>query len=225
MLARTRWITFDCYGTLVDWQRGFADALRPIAGERTGDLLQAYAAHEREAEREQPHRLYKDVLVTALARAARELRVELPPSAAHVLRQAWPSLPIFGDVEPMLEALRTNGWKVGVLTNCDEDLFEITHRSFARRFDLVLTAERVRGYKPAAWHFRGFERLTRVDRSDWVHVASSLYHDIAPARTLGVQHLWLDRGDQQGPTPEARVQSGPEVVGAAERLSDLVCHT
>jgi len=214
-----RWITFDCFGTLVDWQAGFAAALGPVAGDRVSDVLRAYHSQERAVEREQPHRAYKDVLVTALERAAAEAGVSLPPSARHALPQAWASMHVFDDVETMLAELRHQGWRLGVLTNCDEDLFEITHRSFRARFDFVLTAERVRGYKPEPWHFRAFERLTRVDRKEWVHVACSYYHDIAPAQALGVQHVWLDRER----TGEPGVASWAHVHTASEVARAVAC--
>jgi 2-haloacid dehalogenase len=220
-----RWITFDCFGTLVDWQAGFAGAVRPIFGERTGDVLRAYSAHEAIVERLKPHRSYKEVLVTALGRAAQECGVAMPSTeTARPLAEAWASIPVFDDVEPMLAELRRDGWRLAVLTNCDEDLFGLTHQRFRAPFDLVLTAERVRGYKPAPWHFLAFERITRVDRRDWVHVANSWYHDIAPARALGIQHLWLDRDrtGESGVPALAHVHSAAEVAQAASRLADRV---
>jgi 2-haloacid dehalogenase len=215
-----RWVTFDCFGTLVDWQAGFAAALRPFVGDKAPEVLRAYHAHERDVEREQPLRSYKDVLVTALVRAAAEHGVSISPTAARALHQAWPSMRPFDDVEMMLAELRSKGWRLAVLTNCDEDLFLITHRMFKAPFDFVLTAERVRGYKPTLWHFRGFERLMRVDRRDWVHVACSWYHDIAPVRALGIQHVWLDRERTGEPGVPASVQvhSATDVVGAIDRL-------
>jgi 2-haloacid dehalogenase len=119
--------------------------------------------------------------------------------------QGWASMRLFDDVEAMLAELRSRGYRLAVLTNCDEDLFAITHRLFRVPFDLVLTAERVRGYKPARWHFRGFERMAGVVRPHWVHVANSWYHDIAPARALGVRHVWLDR-DRTGEDPDGSIQ-------------------
>ena len=225
MATRMRWITFDCFGTLVDWQAGFASAVRPLFGERTDDVLRAYYAHEAIVERLKPHRSYKEVLVTALARAAQECGVSMPSAeSARPLADAWASMPVFDDVEPMLAELRRQGWHLAVLTNCDEDLFGLTYLQFRAPFDLVLTAERVRGYKPEPWHFLGFERLTRVDRRDWVHVANSWYHDIAPARALGIQHVWLDRdrtGESGVPTL-AHVHSAADVAEAASRLADRV---
>jgi 2-haloacid dehalogenase len=215
-----RWVTFDCYGTLVDWQAGFAAAISPLTGEKTANVLRAYHAHERLVEREQPHRSYKDVLVTALVRAAADQGVSISPSAARALPEAWSSMRLFDDVEATLAELRAKGWRLAVLTNCDEDLFEVTHRLFRAPFDFVLTAERVRGYKPAPWHFRGFERLMRVDRQEWVHVACSWYHDIAPAQALGIPHVWLDRErtGEPGIPAAAHVHSATEVAGAMDRL-------
>jgi 2-haloacid dehalogenase len=218
--AQIRWITFDCFGTLVDWQAGFSRALRPIVGDRTEEVLRAYDAHERLVERETRHRSYKEVVVTALVRAASECGIPLSVQAARQLPASWAALRPFADVESMLAELRARGWRLAVLTNCDEDLFAITHGQFATPFDFFLTAERVRGYKPAPWHFHAFERLTRVDRQAWVHVANSWYHDIAPTKALGIQHVWLDR-DRTGETgvaASAHVYSPSEVVTAVERL-------
>jgi 2-haloacid dehalogenase len=97
---RDRWVTFDCFGTLVDWHSGFAAILRPIAGNRTGELLRAYHEFERQIEAERPHRLYANVLTSALLLAARKTGVSLSESQARSLPQAWGSLPVFPDVEP-----------------------------------------------------------------------------------------------------------------------------
>ena len=102
MATRMRWITFDCFGTLVDWQAGFAGAVRPIFGERTDDVLHAYYAHEAVMEKTEASPFeYKEVLVTALARAAQECGVAMPsPETARPLAEAWASMPVFNDVEP-----------------------------------------------------------------------------------------------------------------------------
>jgi 2-haloacid dehalogenase len=199
-----RWVSFDCFGTLVDWQAWFAELLGPLGAHTAGAVIRAYHAHERVLEREQPQQSYKDVLVTGLARAASDRGVRRSPDLRTIL-QAWDAMRLFDDVEPMLAALRSKGYRLAVLTNCDEDLFAVTHGLFRKPFDLVLTAERVRGYKPQRWHFTGFERLTGVARPHWVHVANSWYHDIAPARTLGVNHLWIDR-ERTGEDPAGSIQ-------------------
>jgi len=218
--TRPRWVTFDCFGTLVDWQAGFAAMLAPFAGDSQQDLVGAYHASERLVEREQPHRSYKDVLATALMRAADQCGARISDVDARTLARSWGSMRLFDDVERMLAELRQKGCRLAVLTNCDDDLFEITHRGFRHPFDLFLTAERVRGYKPAPWHFRAFERVTRVRRSDWVHVACSWYHDIAPAQALGIKRVWFDR-ERTGEDPSSasfHAHTAADVVGAIQAL-------
>jgi 2-haloacid dehalogenase len=215
-----RWVTFDCFGTLVDWHRGFAAIVKPLAGDRTGELLQAYHRIEPTLESESPHRLYKDVLATGLKRAADQIGLPIEESDARRLPDAWGTQPVFADVEPMLAALRKTGCRLAVLTNCDDDLFEQTHRTFRRRFDLVVTAERVRDYKPSPAHFRYFRRSTGVSPSQWVHVACSFFHDIAPTREIGIRSVWLDR-DRTGEDPasaSAYVHAGADVPAAVEKM-------
>ena len=199
---RTGWVTFDCFGTLVDWHSGFSALLRPIAGSKTTDLLRAYHQLEPGVQAERPFRLYRKVLSETLLLAARDIGLELTKSQTASIAGHWGSLPVFADVEESLAGLRLAGCEIAVLTNCDDDLFKQTERRFREPFDLVVTAERVRDYKPAHNHFRFFERTTGVSRSDWVHVACSWFHDIAPARDLGIKRIWLDR-DRTGDDPAA----------------------
>jgi 2-haloacid dehalogenase len=138
-----RWVTFDCFGTLVDWHTGFTAILRAFADERVAELLTAYHRHERAIESERPHRLYKDVLATAIKRAADEIGLSVTDEQATSLPRDWGSLPVFADVEPALAGLRAEGYRLAVLTNCDDDLFDQTQRSFRHPFDLVVTAEQV----------------------------------------------------------------------------------
>jgi 2-haloacid dehalogenase len=217
-------VTFDCYGTLVDWQTGFGALLAPIAGDRLTDMLRAYHACERQVERELPHRAYKDVLATALVRAAAAIGRDLPEPDARTLSRSWGAMRLFEDVETLLAELRRRGFRLAVLTNCDDDLFEETHQAFRAPFDLFVTAERVRAYKPEPWHFRAFEQITSVSRHDWVHVACSWYHDIAPAQTLGIKRVWLDR-ERTGEDPSRasiRVQTASEAVAAIDHLFEEV---
>jgi 2-haloacid dehalogenase len=215
-----RWVSFDCFGTLVDWQAWLTEVLGPLGGPGVESLVRAYHAQERLIERESPQRSYKDVLATALVRATAEAGIRVSHRDARaMLVEGWGAMQLFDDVEAMLGELRSKGYRLAVLTNCDEDLFAMTHRLFATPFDFWLTSERMRGYKPEPWHFRGFELLTRVSRPHWVHVANSWYHDIAPARALGLRHVWLDRertGEHAGTS--IHVYSPLDVAGVVERL-------
>lgn len=221
-VTRSRWVTFDCFGTLVDWQAGFTAILAPLAGTKAREIVRAYFAAQRRIEQLKPHQSYKDVLVSSLIQAARDAGVSLSPGEAPSLLRSWAVLRPFADVEEMLAALRRRGYRLAVLTNCDDDLFETTHRLFAAPFDLFVTAERVRGYKPEPWHFRAFERMTGVRRRDWVHLAGGWYHDIAPARALGVKRVWLDR-ERSGEDPSfasSHVHTAAAAVDAIDRLLD-----
>jgi 2-haloacid dehalogenase len=214
------WVSFDCFGTLVDWHSGFAAIIRPLVGDKTAEVMAAYHRFERLLEADTPHRLYKDVLSMSLARAAAEVGVRLTDAQAHRLPDSWGTLPVFDDVEPMLAGLRAMGCRLAVLTNCDEDLFAETQRAFRERFDLVVTAERVRDYKPSPTHFRYFLRSSGVAAGEWVHVACSWYHDIAPARDLGINRVWLDRdGTGEDPaTATVHVRSAADVCDAVARM-------
>jgi len=211
----TRWVTFGNHGTLVDWNAGLEVVLRPMAGERTPALIRAHQRHARALEREVPLRAYRDVLITALERAGEECAVAVPPAAARALPEAWASMRPFDDTAAMLAALRREGYRLAVLTNGDEDLFAVSRAMLGESFDLVVSAERIRGYKPAPWHFRAFERLARVGLEDWVHVAASPYHDIAPAAALGVRHVWLDRAGIRDPAARAAGPASTAAAGAA----------
>lgn len=215
-----RWVTFDCFGTLVDWNSGFDAILRPTAGEKTAALIDAYHRAERVLEAESPHRLYRDVLTTGVLTAAGEVGVPMSEQQANALPDRWESLPVFSDVEPMLAGLRAEGYRLGVLTNCDDDLFALTAKSFLLPFDLVVTAERVRDYKPSLSHFRYFARSTGGHKGNWVHVARSWHHDITPARELDVPRVWVDR-DNTGEDASAasiRVTSAVDVCVAVASI-------
>ena len=212
-----RWVTFDCFGTLVDWHTGFTTILRAFAGERVGDLLTAFHWHERAIEAERPHRLYKDVLATAIKRAAEEIGMSVSDEQVMALPRHWGSLPVFADVEPALAGLRAEGYRLAVLTNCDDDLFAQTQKSFRKPFDLVVTAEQVKDYKPSHSHFRQFFRMSGVDMVDWVHVACSWFHDIAPAHEYGAKRVWVDR-DRTGQDPDGASARLPDAQRLVETL-------
>lgn len=220
-MSSNRWITFDCFGTLVDWHTGFANILRPLAGARVGELIAAYHRFERPLEQERPHRLYGDVLREGVARAAHEIGLSVSSSALDALPANWGTQPVFADVEPALATLRAAGWKLGVLTNCDRALFSQTQRGFLQPFDLVVTAEEVKDYKPSLAHFRHFWRVSGVDRENWIHAACSFYHDIGPAREMDIARIWVDR-DRTGENPAAttaRIESLTQLPATVARLT------
>lgn len=219
-MSGDRWVTFDCFGTLVDWHSGYHQILSPIAGDRTEALIRAYHEAERAIETERPHRLYKDVLAAGLEQGAQKIGLSLPKDDAEVIVRHWGELPFYGDVGAALGALRAAGWKLAMLTNCDNDLFAKTLAKFPVKPDLAVTAEMVRSYKPELGHFQRFQQESGVERRNWIHAACSWFHDIAPARRMGVKRVWVDR-DKTGHDPAAATRVLPDVRGLPKTVAEL----
>ena len=219
-MTSDRWVSFDCFGTLVDWHSGYQKILSPIAGDRTDALIRAYHEFERAIEAERPHRLYKDVLTAGLTQAAAKIGLPLPKDQADVIVRNWGEQPFYGDVAAALGALRQAGWKLAMLTNCDSDLFAKTLAKFPVKPDLVVTAEMVQSYKPELGHFQRFQRESGVERQNWIHAACSWFHDIAPARRMGVKRIWVDR-DKTGHDPAAATRLLPDVTALAQTVAEL----
>ena len=209
-----RWISFDCFGTLIDWRAGYRAILEPLAGARTQALIDAYHEFEHPIEKERPHKLYREVLQLAVERGAEKIGLALPSGQSDALVRRWADLPIYPDTASALGALREAGWKIGILTNCDEDLFAGTlARHPVLRPDLLVTAERVRSYKPDLGHFNRFAAETKVGRGRWVHAACSWFHDVVPAHGLGIATVYVDR--------ERTGQKGEEATRVMTGVADL----
>ncbi|CAN5788148.1 haloacid dehalogenase type II [soil metagenome] len=209
-------LTFDCYGTLIDWETGLLRALRAILAAHAADsddeaLLGAFARHETRLE-SGPYRLYREILEASAEGICGELGVT---PTSHELRAfgasvaAWPAFP---DSPDALASLASR-FRLGVITNCDDDLFAASNRRLGVTFDVIVTAQQAGGYKPAIRNFElALERLRLpVDRV--LHVAQSLYHDHVPAQGLGLATVWVDRRSGRagsGATPPA--EASPDLV-------------
>jgi 2-haloacid dehalogenase len=192
-MAATRWLTFDCYGTIADWNSCMLSALQPLAGPQADTLLAAYHRAESILEAGPPWRPYREILTDGLALAADRAGLPLVPGAEGALVSAWPEMTIFPDVAEALADLVRSGWRLGVLTNCDDDLFESTAEKLPTPVEVVVTAQQVRSYKPDLAHFRRFAELTDATPANWIHVANSWVHDILPAARMGLRSVWVDR--------------------------------
>ncbi|WP_043634853.1 HAD-IA family hydrolase [Nonomuraea candida] len=186
-----RWVTFDCYGTLVDWRHGILTSAELIAPGQGARLLEAYNRHEQAVQSESPALRYRLVLAEALRRACAEEKVELGADDASVLAATLPYWPVFPEVGAELSALRAAGWRLALLTNCDRDLVAETRRRLPVPFDAVVTAEDAGAYKPAPAHFELFR--DSYEPEVWVHVAQSYVHDQVPAHRLGLPRVWINR--------------------------------
>ncbi len=191
-----KWLTFDCYGTVADWNSCMGAALAAIAGVSGSDasrLLAAYHQAELEIEAGPDWRPYREVLTAGLARAAEREGITLRSGSEEAFVKAWPDMQVFDDAGPALTSLREHGWRLAFLTNCDDDLFATTRARMPAPFDLWVTAEEVRSYKPDLAHFRKFADKTGVTRANWIHVANSWVHDMMPAARMALRSVWLDR--------------------------------
>src|SRR3954453_21227246 len=191
-------LTFDCYGTLIDWEAGLLAALRPLV--QADDLLEAFAREEARLEAG-PYLTYKQVLAGCL-RALKPDTTEAQQPAFGLSVKEWPA---FDDIVAALRRLKAR-YRLGVITNCDDDLFAASNAKLGVEFDWVITAEQARGYKPGLENFEfAFERIG-LPRERILHVAQSLFHDHVPAKALGMTTVWIDRrGDRagSGATPPA----------------------
>jgi len=211
-------VTFDCYGTLVDWESGIAGAfIRAAAADgvelRREDILREYARIEPEVEHEH-YRPYREVLTEAAQRVARSLGWTTDGA---FLSESLPSWLPFADTNPALERLRNAGYKLGVLSNIDDDLFAETRRHFTVDLDLLVTAQQVRSYKPGHAHFN--EARQRIGDARWLHAAQSNFHDVVPANALGIPSAWVNPHGATalpGGTPTYEVR---EMAGLAELLA------
>jgi 2-haloacid dehalogenase len=212
-------VTFDCYGTLVDWRAGISACIERLAPGRSAELLPLYYEAEAEVQAGE-FRPYREVLQESLRRAASRAGVDLPAGAERLLPESLPSWPVFPDVAAGLGALRAAGRRLGVLSNVDADLFAATRQRLPVPMEAVVTADEVRSYKPAAGHFESFMAARGLEPGDWVHAAQSLYHDVVPAARLGIPCVWIDRlGEARGGEPAAAVLPG--LLGLEEAVARL----
>jgi 2-haloacid dehalogenase len=199
-----RWATFDCYGTLIDWNAGITGVLEQLWGvEQAPKLLERYHELEPEIQAEQ-YRSYAEVLTLTLEALAREVGFGIPEGESGLLVQSLPKWPPFDEVPASLTELRRRGWKLAILSNSDRDLIEASMRRLGVPFDLAIVAEDVHSYKPAHGHWERFYEVTTADRKHHVHVAQSHFHDIVPANELELTSVWVNRRGEQGDPPPTR---------------------
>jgi 2-haloacid dehalogenase len=197
-----RWVTFDCYGTLVDWNAGISSVV--------GDaLLERYHELEPQVQAEQPSLAYREVM--------REVSDRLGLADRDALAESLPSWQVFPEVPRSLSEARDAGWKLAILSNTDRDFIEASMASVGVPFELAIVASEIGSYKPALGHWRAFEE--RTGRLPDVHVAASHFHDIVPATTLGIPNVWINRlGESYEPPPTREL---PDLSGLAGVLGEL----
>jgi 2-haloacid dehalogenase len=211
-----RWASFDCYGTLIDWDGGVRTELARVFGDgRADDLLAQY--HTVEPELQASGELsYRQVLTESMR------RLGAPNGAEHGLAESLPAWVAFPEVHAALEKLRSRGWKLAILSNTDTDFIAASQVQIGMVFDEVVVAQEIGSYKQAHRHWEEFFSRTNAPREGHVHVGASLFHDVAPANELGLRSVWINRvgetsGDGARPTREL-----PDLAELPETLDDLV---
>lgn len=221
-LHKIKALTFDCYGTLIDWESGILTVLRAWACRHGADssgaqLLRAFADAEHRCQAQTPTAPYPEILRAVHARIAATLGLPTTSGEADALARSIPDWPSFEDSPTALAELKQR-YKLLILSNIDRASFAHSNRKLGVRFDAIITAEDVGSYKPNPGHFlRAFEVLGAmgIGREQCLHVAQSLFHDHVPAQALGIRTVWVDRrhgrtGDGATPPPPDEVT--PDLV-------------
>lgn len=222
-----RLITFDCYGTLIDWETGMLAAMRPLFRRderKTGDaqLLEAYGEAEVELE-SGPYLAYREVLSRSVQEVGKRLGMKITSEEGREFAESLTRWEPFADTVSSLQELSQH-FRLGIISNVDDDLFAVTRKKLNAPFEMVVTAQQVRSYKPS---FRNFEEMLRrsgLKKEEVLHAGQSIYHDIIPANALGIRNVWVNRRSIRpgsGATKPASAQPTAEVSSLVELVKLL----
>ncbi len=201
---RFEWVSFDCYGTLVDWESGICGAVSEVLrahGVRRsrGEILALFADIEPKVQKSETYRTYRRVLRRVMAEMGDALGIRCSDTELNCLADSLADWPIFPEVREALRALQTR-YRLAVISNVDDALFAGTAEALSVDFDAVVTAEQARSYKPDRRNFDLAATRMGVETDAWLHVAESLFHDIGPANQLGIASVWVNREGRGGGT-------------------------
>ena len=209
--AQYRLVSFDCYGTLIDWETGIFSALGPILSAHgktisDADLLRLYSELESEAQLGEFHP-YREVLQSVVRGFGKHLGFKPTESQARSLPESLPNWLPFPDTIAALGRLKQR-YQLAVISNVDDDLFAPTARRLQIPFDFVVTAQQAHAYKPSLQIFKLAQQRTGAAPGQWLHVAQSVYHDVIPARSLGISTVWVNRPSSRPGSGAAKTASG-----------------
>ena len=212
-----RWATFDCYGTLIDWERGIGDTIAHLWPDADRQKLLA-RFHEIEPEVQAgPYRPYREVLARTLETLSQQEGLDLRPLEVEALADSLPTWPPFPEVRAAMDELLARRWRWAILSNVDPDLLSESIIQLGVQPDITITAHDAGWYKPIHAHWVVFRQRTNAEPSRHVHVAASLFHDIAPAAQLEIPAVWINRLDEKSDLPRAAelpdLSSLPDVLG------------
>ncbi len=215
--AKPEWLTFDCYGTLIQWDEGLLAAVEKIlarhsgSGVDPGTLIEIYDKYEHELEQMPPHRSFRNVAGTGLRMAMEELGLAYEPSDIEILTSSIAAMPPFPEVVDALGELKRSGFKLCIISNTDDDIIEGNVAQMGGHIDRVISAQRAQAYKPSWEIFEYAHWAMSTTKNDIVHVCASPHLDLAAARDMGFRCIWINRGTGRKPlddyTPDQEFQT------------------
>ena len=223
--SRFEWLSFDCYGTLIDWETGLLGYMRPLLKGNGCDIsdAQILALYSEFEPRQQAghYRRYREVLTAVVRDFAHEFSFDVTDNEADGLAESIRQWQPFADTVAGLQRLHSR-YKLAVLSNIDDDLFAYTAPKLEVRFDAVVTAQQVHSYKPSLNNFEALLRRYAIPRENLLHVAESLYHDVAPAHSLGITTVWVNRRQGKAAAASKLADVRPDLeVPDVGRLAEL----
>ncbi len=206
--ARPEWLTFDCYGTLIQWDEGLIAAVEAIlrtkgrSGVSAQQLISAYDHYEHALEAQRPHRSFRDVAGRALGLAMRDLGLDYQGGDMQTLTTRISAMPPFPEVVPTLAQLKRMGFKLCVVSNTDDDIIAGNVAQLGGHIDAVVTAQQAQAYKPSTQIFEHVYRQLGITASGVVHICASPHLDLVAAREIGFRCIWIDRATTRMPLPD-----------------------
>jgi 2-haloacid dehalogenase/putative hydrolase of the HAD superfamily len=203
------WLTFDCYGTLIQWDEGLLAAMDRILSAKGGNIDQkafiaVYDRHEHALEEERPHRTFAEVSALALERAMVEFGLPFELADAEILTSSIGKMPPFPEVVATLKRLKAAGFRLAIISNTDDGIIAGNVAQLGGFIDRVITAEQAGAYKPSSQIFHHAWKSLEIGMDDLVHICASPHLDLAAARELGFRAVWVDRGTGRKPLADYR---------------------
>lgn len=222
--SKPAWLTFDCYGTLIQWDEGLLAAMDKILSAKGGDIDQRafiadYDHHEHALEEERPHRTFAEVSALALEKAMGEFGLPFAASDAEILTSSIGRMPPFPEVVETLAALKAAGFRLAIISNTDDAIIAGNVAQLGGHVDRVITAEQAGAYKPSEQIFRHAWGSLGIDMNELVHICASPHLDLAAARTLGFRTIWVDRGTGRKPLTDYRPD---EIVPTLDKVPAML---
>src|ERR1035438_8537361 len=223
--SRFEYLSFDCYGTLIDWESGILGYLRPLLRSKgcnvsDAQILTLFSESE-PRHQDARYRSYREVLAAVMRDFGREFRVEFTGDEVNGLADSILNWEPFPDTVPALKRLQPR-YKLAVLSNIDDDLFALTAPKLGVQLDCVVTAQQVQSYKPSLRNFETLLDRLGIERDKLLHVAESLYHDVVPAHALGIATVWVNRRQGRAAAATRLVAAQPDLeVPTLAALADL----